>query len=284
VFFLLLSLPAWMAASAAVHSQRPLRANHTATIPPGASQLTRETIPSPWEPPSVEGPFTYGNSFDGQDLKAYRIGNGPIAKAIIGAIHGGYEWNSMVLVASILSKLRSEAGIVPPQVSLYVIPLANPDGMRAGLNVLQGRFNGNGVDLNRNWDYQWRRYGTHAGERVSAGKHPFSEPETAALRDFILARDIQDAIFDPSSGALVFSGADASVSRTVELARLLSDFTGYRYAPEGIPWDVTSGDAIDWLTSQGINAVEIELSTHHSLDWEQNWPAFIAFLYWNLER
>lgn len=273
-----------MAASADVSSRPPRGASQTSTVPQDASRIAGQATPTPQQSLSVEGPFTFGHSFDGQDLKAYRIGTGPIAKAIIGAIHGGYEWNSMALVAAILSRIRSEPGIVPPQVSLYVIPLANPDGMRAGPNALQGRFNGNGVDLNRNWGYQWRRYGTHAGERVSAGAHPFSEPETSALRDFILARDIQDVIFYHSSGALVFSGADASASRTVELARLLSQFTGYRYAPEGIPWDVIGGDAIDWLSSQGINAVEVELSNHHSLDWDQNWPAFIAFLYWDLDR
>lgn len=280
----LLSLPGWMAMRAHASEGPDALAIHTSTVPPGVSALPAQPNPTPWKSPSVEGPLIIGHSFDGHDLKAYRIGTGPIGKAVIGAIHGGYEWNSMALVAALLSKLRSEPGIVPAQISLYVIPLANPDGMRAGANVLKGRFNGNGVDLNRNWDYQWRRFGTHAGIRVSAGTHPFSEPEAAALRDFIMARDIQDVIFYHSSGGLVFSGADGAASRTVELARFLSLFTGYRYAPEGIPWDVTSGDAIDWLSNQGINAVEVELSTHNSLDWQQNWPAFVAFLYWDLDR
>jgi hypothetical protein len=281
---LLLSLPAWIGLSASASGEPVSPAIYISTLPSGIAALPAQATPTPWQSPWVEGPLVYGRSFDGHDLKAYRIGTGPIAKAAIGGIHGGYEWNSMALVAALLSRMRSEPGIVPAQVSLYLIPLANPDGMRAGANVLEGRFNGNGVDLNRNWDYKWRRYGTHAGVRVSAGKRPFSEPETASLRDFIISRRIQDVIFYHSSGALVFSGADASASRTVELARLLSSFTGYHYAPEGIPWDLTSGDAIDWLSSQGINAVEVELSTHHSLDWEQNWPAFVAFLYWDLDR
>lgn len=253
-------------------------------MPAGIAQNPAEATPTPLRSVRIEGPIVYGHSFDGRELKAYRIGHGPIAKAVIGGIHGGYEWNSMALVSAQLAKLRADPGIVPWQVSLYLIPLANPDGLSAGTNVLQARFNGNGVDLNRNWDYGWRRYATHAGERVSAGSGPFSEPETVSLRDFILERDIQDVIFYHSSGALVFSGAERTNSRTVELARLLSRFTGYRYAPEGIPWDIITGNAIDWLTHQGINAAEIELSTHSSLDWEQNWPALVAFLYWDLSR
>lgn len=253
-------------------------------MPAGIAQNPAEATSTPLRSVRVEGPIVYGHSFDGRELKAYRIGHGPIAKAVIGGIHGGYEWNSMALVSAQLAKLRADPGIVPWQVSLYLIPLANPDGLSAGTNVLQARFNGNGVDLNRNWDYGWRRYATHAGERVSAGSGPFSEPETVSLRDFILERDIQDVIFYHSSGALVFSGAERTNSRTVELARLLSRFTGYRYAPEGIPWDIITGNAIDWLTHQGINAAEIELSTHSSLDWEQNWPALVAFLYWDLSR
>ena len=34
---------------------------------------------------------------------------------------------------------------------------------------------------------------------------------------------------------------------------------------------------------KGITAVEVELSTHTELDWEQNLAALLAFLNWDLD-
>jgi hypothetical protein len=70
----------------------------------------------------------------------------------------------------------------------------------------------------------------------------------------------------------------------MELAQLLAEATGYRYAPEGVPGQITTGDAIDWLTVNGITAVEVELTNHFDLDWEQNLRGLRAFLEWNLPR
>lgn len=46
-----------------------------------------------------------------------------------------------------------------------------------------------GVDLNRNWAYRWAQ-AVHPGQCSDnyAGAEPFSEPETRAVRDFLLAR------------------------------------------------------------------------------------------------
>jgi hypothetical protein len=232
-------------------------------------------------------PFTsivYGQSFDGRPLVAYRLGEGPIARALIGGLHGGYEWNTTTLVSKMLDHLIASPELIPAQLTLYIIPLANPDGAAAGTDREHGRMNGNGVDLNRNWDYEWQMTATHALLPVYAGAHAFSEPETAALRDFVKRRNVSAAIFYHSQGAEVYSGAGHDSSRTVELAQLIAERTGYRYAPEGIPGEITTGDAIDWLTSQGITAVEVELSTHADIDWEANLRGLIAFLRWDLSN
>ena len=41
---------------------------------------------------------------------------------------------------------------VPVTVTLYIVPLLNPDGAVAGVDRIRGRMNANTVDLNRNWD------------------------------------------------------------------------------------------------------------------------------------
>ncbi|MEA3308854.1 MAG: hypothetical protein U9Q70_04995, partial [Chloroflexota bacterium] len=55
------------------------------------------SIPTP-ERPFSEEPFTYGHSVNGFPLLVYRLGTGSSVRMIIGGIHGGYEWNTIVLV------------------------------------------------------------------------------------------------------------------------------------------------------------------------------------------
>ena len=59
-----------------------------------------------------------------------------------------------------------------------IIPLANPDGWERAT-----RYSARGVDLNRNFGFNWR-----ADCDEPPGPAPWSEPETVALRDFIVAR------------------------------------------------------------------------------------------------
>jgi hypothetical protein len=63
---------------------------------------------------------------------------------------------------------------LPPTAS---IALVNPDGL-----VRATRYNARGVDLNRNCGFNWR-----ADSEEPPGPGPWSEPESCALRDFILA-------------------------------------------------------------------------------------------------
>ncbi len=256
----------------------------TPTISPAAIPLLPTPTPLPPAPtlePFFEGPFTYGHSFGGRPLLAYRFGTGPSARAIIGGIHGGYEWNTVVLVSQILEYLRDNPTLVPDGVTLYVIPCANPDGYAAGTDREHGRMNGNGVDLNRNWEYQWQPTATHGSYPVKAGAYAFSEPETVALRDLILEQGVEAAIFYHSAMARVFYGAQRDQSATYELAHVVSEATGYSIAA-GVPGQITTGDAIDWMSAQGIAGIEVELSTHEDVEWERNLQGLLAFLNWTL--
>jgi hypothetical protein len=89
-------------------------------------------------------------------------------------------------------------------------------------------------------------------------------------------------IFYHSAFAAVFSGANRTRSETEPLARRIARATGYRYRPDGIPGQVTTGDSIDWLTEQGIDAIEVELTDHSATDLAQNLRGLRAFLTWSL--
>ena len=237
------------------------------------------------QPPTVtprslfEGPFSYGHSSGGRSLLAYRFGAGPSVHIIVGGIHGGYEWNTVVLISETLKHLQENGSLVPDDITLYVIPCANPDGYAAGTDDERGRMNGNGVDLNRNWDYDWQPTATHGARPVNAGAYAFSEPETAALRDFILERDVEAAIFYHSAMGRIFYGAERDRSATYELAQIVSQATGYPIAT-GVPGQITTGDAIDWMSAQGLAGIEVELTTHDCIEWERNLQGLVAFLNW----
>jgi hypothetical protein len=258
-----------------------------AASPVPSEQTKTPSAPTPSATPHLafsEEPFVYGHSYNGNELLAYRLGTGPSARALIGGIHGGYEWNTTALVSETLDHLQQNPDLIPSDVTLYIIPLANPDGAAAGTDAIHGRVNGNNVDLNRNWDYQHQITATHGTRPVYAGDFPFSEPETRALRDFIFERDIELAIFYHSALAKIFSGAERENCATFELAEMMSEVTGYPHSPEGVYGQVTTGDAIDYLSKVGITAIEIELTNHTDIDWEQNWRGVVAFMDWEIPQ
>jgi predicted deacylase len=261
----------------------PLSPNNTYTLVlPTSTAIPLGPTAAPL--PFSEGPFVIGSSADGRTLYAYRLGNGMSVRAIIGGIHGGYEPNTTVFVSKTLEYLLEHPEQVPISVTLYVVPLANPDGFVEARGTLDGRMNANGVDLNRNWDYQWQMTATHGYRPVSAGARPFSEPETAALRDLILDKGVEAAIVYHSGLSCIFSAADTINSATIELADIMSAATGYPHRREGVPGQITTGDAIDWMSTQGITAIEVELTDHDDPEWERNLLGVFEFLNWGLDK
>ena len=91
---------------------------------------------------------------------------------LIGGIHGD-EAATVVLLESFVQKYAAEGGRDLP---VAVIPLANPDS-----HAHNSRYNARGVDINRNFGFNWR-----IESMEPPGPEPWSEPETRALRDFVL--------------------------------------------------------------------------------------------------
>jgi hypothetical protein len=226
--------------------------------------------------------ITICHSVQGRPLVVHQFGSGPVWRAMIGAIHGAYEWNTAVLMTRTLQHLIANPDELPDEVTLFILPVANPDGHAAGRKTIAGRTNANSVDLNRNWDYEWQANAFFGRRPIGGGSAPFSEPETQALRDFIMNNRISEVIFYHSAYPAVFAGAGITHTQAVSLAQHIAQATGYPYRPEGIPNQIMTGGATDWLTMNGVNAIEIELTNHRGIDWPQNLRGLRAFLNWKL--
>ena len=56
---------------------------------------------------------------------------------------------------------------------------------------------------------------------------------------------------------------------TVDLLSAYTDASGYQKF-EDYPYYEVTGDAADWLSTQGIPAITVELATHTAIEWEKN--------------
>ncbi len=234
--------------------------------------------------PSVAGPapqgIVLGQSVQGRTIEAYRFGSGPIRVALVGGIHGGYEANTAQLVEKAVSYFQANPDQVPAAVSLFLVPFANPDGLADG-----GRFNSHGVDLNRNWGYDWTPNAVWQNRSVDAGAGPFSEPETRALKSFLENGDFQAAVFYHSAaGNIVVGSCGAKLPEAKAIASQLSAATGYPFRRQGFDYYPVTGAAADYLTCNNVPVVDLELSDHQHIEWNRNLHGILALMDWLAAR
>lgn len=248
-------------------------------------------VATPTAQPAFPSSAILGYSLNGNPITVYRFGQGKTSLVLIGGIHGGYEWNTILLAYAILDHFSEDKGEISPDVSLYIIPNANPDGLfqvsgqvgRFSPNSLAadtspGRFNARRVDLNRNWDCNWSSQATWRQQPVSGGEFPFSEPETQILRDFLLDLRPAAVLFWHSAANGVFAGGCGEpYPPSVTLARLYGEAAGYPVHGEFFHYAVT-GEASDWLSTQEIPTISVELRNHTNLDLAQNLAGVYALL------
>jgi hypothetical protein len=157
--------------------------------------------------PNVISQVNVGTSIQGRTIWGYRIlapdaVADPVRVVINGTQHAR-EWLSPMTNTYIATELVNDHGVsqvvtdMLRQVEIVIIPVVNPDGYvyshtterfwRKNRRNNGGSF---GVDLNRNWGYEWN--GGQSGSSSSSpssdiyrGTAPFSEPETAAVSAFI---------------------------------------------------------------------------------------------------
>lgn len=233
---------------------------------------------------------TIGYSAEGRPINLYSFGTGQTEIVFVGGIHGGYEWNSILLAYQALDYFNTNPHSVPANLTIHLIPNANPDGLfrvtgkegsfsaaNVAADSFTGRFNGQNVDLNRNWGCNWSAEAYWRDVRINAGTEPFSEPETQVLRDFFLQTNIEAVIFWHSAAGLVIPGrCSTEHADSIALADIYSQAAGYTLS-YFTAYQV-NGDASDWLVEQGIASIAVELNTHELIEWEKNSAGIFAVL------
>jgi hypothetical protein len=282
--------PSGATPAAAVESGQTATAEDGPAVTTSASAGWAEPQLEP-APTALPTELVLGHSAGGRPIFAYRFGHGPATLALVGGLHGGYEWNTILLGYAVEEYLATHPAAVPSSLTVWLIPSANPDGQYAvtgregrftaaqvAAETTPGRFNANGVDLNRNWECDWQPTALWRDQVISGGPAPFSEPESRALRDFFLATRPALVLFWHSAANGVYASGCPTLYPP---ARLLADVygaaSGYPVHDRFAAYPIT-GDAGDWLATQAIPSISVELSRHDALDWPQNLAGLLALL------
>ena len=235
-----------------------------------------------------------GASVEGRKIESYTYlpdggagGDGSKHLVFVGGIHGGYEWNIVLLAYQFMDYLDKNPDVIPNNLTVTIIPSANPDGVFRAVGkegrftvadvskdekiLASGRFNANEVDLNRNFDCKWQPESTWRSKKVSAGKAPFSEPEAASIRDFVTANNPVAVIFWHSQSNAVYASEceNGILPETLNIMNTYAQATDYPAVKSFDSYAIT-GDAEGWLASINIPAITVELKTHDTIEWERN--------------
>ncbi len=236
-----------------------------------------------------------GKSIEGRDITVYHFGTGPKEILFVGGLHGGYEWNTALVAYQLVDYLTANPTAVPSGEVVTVIPVTNPDGLykvtkkdgrftaadvsSSQLMQISGRYNANTVDLNRNFDCDWQTQGKWQTKTVSGGSAAFSEPESKAIRDYVLAHTPAAVVVYYSAVGGVFSSNchDGVLPETATLTSLYARASGYPAYQEFNYYEIT-GDMVNWLAKEKIPAISVLLTNHTDTEWTKNLAGIKAIL------
>lgn len=236
-----------------------------------------------------------GKSFGGRDISAYQYGNGTKEILLVGGVHGGYAWNTSLLAYELMDYLKTNPEAIPVNVTVTIIPVLNPDGLNkvagdsdlsslmsnppALASTVQGRFNGNEVDLNRNFDCDWKKSGTWQNKTVSGGDEPFSEPEAQAIKNYVENENPTAVVVWYSAAGGVFSSScgNGILPETKTLTNIYGSASGYPTYETFSSYEV-NGDMVNWLAKKNIPAISVLLTDHNNTELSKNKAGIEAIL------
>jgi hypothetical protein len=232
----------------------------------------------PEETLTYESETVIGQSVNGTDITAHHFGNGTDEVLLITGVHGSYSKNTAALGDDMVTYFSENESAVPASMRVTVIPVVNPDGLALS-DEIAGRFNANNVDLNRNFGCDWAETSMWRDQEVSGGERPFSEPEAAAVRDYVREVNAVGAIvWYAAEGKVYPSACEGTPSReSVELAATFAQAADYPAEPEFDAYQI-NGDMVNWLADEGIPAISVLLTDRVGTEESKNIAGVTAAL------
>jgi len=223
-----------------------------------------------------------GASVEGRPIRRFDFGREDGATILLTGLIHGVEIIGSVALLDFVGALVDGAGDLLAHARVVVMPVLNPDALHMNTARLAAgkraarRANARGVDLNRNFPRLSKKtpWNPLAGSRLPfspwyAGAHPFSEPETRAVRDVALATRPAVSIGFHSFGDLLLYPWAHTRKANPRRARYERIGGAFRGALRHTAYDVmqatqfypTVGDLDDWLDAElGTTAFTVEVS------------------------
>ena len=228
-----------------------------------------------------------GKSVDGNNITAYHYGSGEKEILFVAGVHAGYDWNTVLVARELMNYLKTDETVIPANLKVTVIPVLNPDGLKKVVGttgdftktnvssvssvVEAGRFNGNTVDINRNFDCDWQENAKWQSKTVSGGTSVFSEPESLAVKNYVETNKPTAVVsWYSAAGGVYASSCHNSVStETNALTQKFADASGYP-AYQSFDFYATTGDMVNWFAKINIPAISVLLTNHTDTEWTKN--------------
>ena len=281
--------------------------------------------------PQLARLFIIGVTLENRNIYALKISDNVSldeeeAEVLFLGCHHAREWISIevpfLLAGFLLERYAADAGVrrAVDHSEIWIVPLVNPDGLEYSIRFYRywrknRRLNPDGsfgVDLNRNYGYNWgyddKGSSPEPESEIYRGSGPFSEPETRAVRDFFMERHFQALITYHSYSQVIlypwgFTAAPTDKealfeSQSSSMSNLMQAVNGriYGFGPAGDSFYLTNGDTTDWAFGvAGIPAFTVELppvdqleggffNTERDIDpiFRENLPAALYLIDWSI--
>lgn len=228
--------------------------------------------------------------FVNNDIIGYSVMKNPIhcisigdgdKKIFINCAHHGLEYLTSAFIMTFLKEYakcivsgKDFFGYDPcklrKSVTLYVVPMVNPDGVDIAINGVDitnpyhqrlislvglhsfgkvWQANARGVDINHNYNAGWRVVKTEPSPTKYAGPYSESEPETKAMVEFIRKMDFDLLIAFHSQGKEIYYDFDGMAAKnSLEIAEKMAEVSGYAVCtPTG---SAAFGGCKDWFIKE----------------------------------
>ncbi|MCC8169844.1 MAG: M14 family metallocarboxypeptidase [Oscillospiraceae bacterium] len=218
--------------------------------------------------------FSIGKSLMDKDILCIKIGEGERKLFLSGAYHGLEYLTSAFLMrfAERYIKNIDEPRMkkLYQKVTLYIVPMVNPDGVDIAVNGLDitnpyhrrlismvgihsfnnvWQANARGVDINHNYDAKWNMVVENPAPSKYGGEYAESEPETQAVANFVREQSFDMLLAFHSQGEEIYYDFDGMTGKkSEEIAEKLAEESGYKVCrPTGT---AAFGGCKDWFIKE----------------------------------